>query len=80
MVLLHQRFVGMAFGAQEGDAVAEAIGRGIGDIVNAMTINTSRNIWIAIFQRRAMNACSIRVIDRAMAFGTSLRNGSPCFL
>src|SRR5215208_42705 len=65
----------MTFCAQIWSTVAEGSRRWILNIMNAMTINTSRNILIALLsQRRAMDAFLISVINCAVALGASLWN------
>src|SRR5574339_1051186 len=68
----------MAFRAQIRCAIAEGVGCRVLDVVNAMTINTSRNILIALLRQcRAMNTFLIGVINCTVTLGASLRNYQP---
>lgn len=48
--------------------------------MNAVTIRAGGNIRVAVCQRCAMDTCPVGFIDRAVALGTSLRNGGTRFL
>jgi hypothetical protein len=77
--LLHERFIGMACCAQIRCTIAKCCCARALDIVNTMTIDTSRNVLVTLFCKSStVYALLIGIVNGAMAFGTSLRNDKTC--